>query len=419
MTCRGVPLAALTLKYAVCWWLALTFAALVLGLVLSIPGALLPGDASGDLAMALPFFGGLMVFPVVAVVMGWWLAERQRKALGAYGAQAMFAVGHERTLDADLPAEQLRRIAESALTEVLRGATLTQHPMGLSARVSDPSAAGALWPALHEDAVVATITANGEDRGSLRIPCTPRHAWLYATLLADRGRCARQVDAVVTAVQDRLRAQSAAMRELQAREASRARQTEAELAMLRAHVEPHFLFNTLAHIKAGIATDPAVSDRMLDALIGFLRSNSQAFQRIESRLDEELAMVGHYLAIIQLRVGDRLRYDLQCPADLGGCRIPSAGVLVLVENAVKHGIERTPAGGGIRVHCSRQGERLVIACENDGPPFVHAGGAAGGLGNLQERLRLMYGRDHALEVENLDAGGVRVTVSLPAREGEA
>jgi sensor histidine kinase YesM len=271
---------------------------------------------------------------------------------------------------------------------------------------------------------------------------------LFATLLVDGGRCARHVRALETAIQDRVRAQRQALDALQKQDTARARQSEAELSMLRAHIEPHFLFNTLAHIKAslpsaaaGAGPDEDVAERMLDALIDFLRSNSQALTRTENTLGEELAMVESYLTLIRLRLGDRLRYTIECPPSLHTQRLPSAAVLVLVENAVKHGIERSADGGAIAVRCTiedgasenggsendatengatengaTESSRLSIVCENDGPPFEIASGRVGGLSNLQERLRLMHGTAFAMEFENLASGRVRAALSWPCAE---
>ena len=411
----GVASVALALKLAVLWWLALTLGALVIGVILSIPGALLPGSLGGDLAMALPFFGGLFVFPAIAVVIGALFAHRQQAAVGGRGGAALFGIGSERTLHADLPDEQLLKLLESALGSTLRGVSLDRHPWGFVARIAPPAAATAWWPAMHEDRLVASVNANGANASVLTLRCAPRHEWLYGTLLVDRGRGERTLAALVGAIEDRLRAQGAMLEALRQRDAGRARQSEAELATLRAQVEPHFLFNTLAHIQASLRPSPAVAEGMLDALVAFLRSNSQAFSHPDSRLDDELRMVGHYLALIGLRLGDRLRYELHCPPRLAAQRVPSAAVLVLVENAVKHGIERRPEGVIIAVHCEQEDDRVTIRCENEGPPFQSTGEGSG-LANLQARLRLMHGALVGLDVESLANGRVAVGITLPATE---
>ncbi len=403
---RGLAVAALALNLALCWWLALSVAAVLIGGLLS--------PLTGGVAMALPFFGALFVFPVLAIGLGLLLARRQLAAVGGQGPAALFTVVAEHAVHADLPAEALLRLSEGALQAVLRGA-LQSHPDGYSATLRRAESAAAGWPALHEHQLSATVHGDATS-ATLSLRCAPRLEWLYRTLLVDRGRSARHVAAVAQAVQERLRIQLATQQARQQQEARRARQSEAELQALRAQIEPHFLFNTLAHIQACLQSEVAVAERMLGGLIAFLRSNHRAWASATLRLDQELEMVEHYLALIQLRLGTRLRYTLQAPALLGACRVPPAAVLVLVENAVKHGIERRAAGGAIHVECTRAGERLLIACENQGPPFAALGAGRGGLGNLQERLGLMYGSAASIEVENRDAERVCVRLSLPATE---
>jgi hypothetical protein len=414
----GVASFALALKLAVLWWLALTVGSLVVAVIFSIPGTLLPGNIGDDIAMALPFFGGLFIFPVIALVIGVLFAHRQQAAVGGRGAAALFGIGCERTLHVELPDEQLLKLLESAMTSTLRGVALDRHPWGFVARLTLPASATAWWPALHEDRLVASVSANGANASVLTLRCAPRHEWLYGTLLVDRGRGERNLANLVDAIEGRLRAQSAMLEAMRQRDAGRARQSEAELATLRAQVEPHFLFNTLAHIQASLRPSPAVAEAMLEALIAFLRSNSQAFSHADSRLDDELRMVGHYLALIGLRLGDRLQYELHCPPSLAAQRVPSAAVLVLVENAEKHGIERRPEGGIIAVHCEQEGDRVTIRCENEGPQFQNSGNGSG-LANLQSRLRLMHGAHAGLEIENLPNGRVSVALTLPAMESPA
>ena len=94
----GVASVALALKLAVLWWLALTVGSLVVAVIFSIPGTLLPGNIGDEIAMALPFFGGLFIFPVIALVIGGLFAHRQQAAVGGRGAAALFGIGCERTL---------------------------------------------------------------------------------------------------------------------------------------------------------------------------------------------------------------------------------------------------------------------------------------------------------------------------------
>lgn len=419
----------LALRIAVLWWLFLIVVSFVMGSMLAWLGRPIFDDGvASDLGLALPFFGALFFFPPAALLVGLYCAAVQRRALAAADRlPALLSIGSERSINLDLPADQALKIVHSGISATFVGAPLHAHANGVAACATDLAKSAALWPDLYRDNVVVAVSAEGNDRSVAKIVCTPRHLWLFATLFVDGGRCARHVRALETAIQDRVRAQRQALDAIRKQETSRARQSEAELSMLRAHIEPHFLFNTLAHIKASLPSadigtgantdsDPNhnVAERMLDALIDFLRSNSQAFTRSENTLGDELAMVEHYLALIRLRIGERLRYSVTCPPSLHAQRLPSAAVLVLVENAVKHGIERSAGGGAIDIRCALEEGRLSIVCDNDGPPFEIASGLAGGLGNLQERLRLLHGADFAMEFENLAPGRVRAALSWPS-----
>lgn len=420
---RGFGFYLLALRIAVLWWLFLIAVSFVMGGMLAWIGRpIFDHGFASDLGLALPFFGALFFFPPAAILVGLYFATVQRRALAAVDRlPALLSIGSERSINLDLPAEQALKIVHSGMSATFVGTPLHAHANGVAACATDLAKSAALWPDLYRDNVVVAVSAEGDDRSVAKIVCTPRHLWLFATLFVDGGRCARHVRALETAIQDRVRAQRQALEAMRKQEASRARQSEAELSMLRAHIEPHFLFNTLAHVKAslpsaGTGPDEDVAERMLDALIDFLRSNSQAFTRTENTLGDELAMVESYLTLIRLRLGDRLRYTVECPPSLHAQRLPSAAVLVLVENAVKHGIERSAGGGAVAVRCALEEGRLSIVCENDGPPFEIASGRVGGLSNLQERLRLIHGNAFAMEFENLAAGRVRAVLSWPCAE---
>jgi hypothetical protein len=416
---RSLSFLMLALRIAVPWWLLLVALSMTLGTV----GALIGGTNSfvGDLGMSpmmsgvgIAFLGGLIVFPPIAILFGVYSAFRQHKAIGTTsGTAGLLSIGCMKSINVELPADQTLKLAESTLASIFKISKAHSSGIGLAARICDVSKSAALFSNLYENNFVLTVSPEGEDRSILQINCAPVHLWLFGLFTVDSGRCVRHVRSFENAFQARMRAQGRVVDDLRKEEASRARLSEAQLSMLRAHVEPHFLFNTLAHVKAGLGPESEVADAMLDALIEFLRKNSQSFSRPVAVLSDEIQMVESYLRIIRLRLGEKLRYDIRCPPPLSGCAIPSACILVLVENAVKHGVERTAAGGSVSVDCSKDNDLLSIVVRNDGPEFDAAVIKEGGLSNLQDRLRLMYPSSYGLAIENLETGGVRVELTIP------
>jgi two-component sensor histidine kinase len=400
----------LTLRIGLSAWLLLVVVSAISGLTFD---AISRNNSLFGLGVA--FLLALIVFPPVALCWGLFSAYWQNRGLARVDETAdLLSVGSRKSISVELPVEQTLRIVQSALKSVFTASRLRSNDLGVAARISDLRKSLSLFSGLYEDSIALTALPEGEGRCVLRISVDPVHSWFYGLLAVDGGRCAQRMKIIEAAVQDRIRAQTAVIDERRRWEAFRARQSEAELAQLRAQIEPHFIFNTLAHVKAGLGPQSETARQILDALIDFLRSNTQSLNRAQSSLFEELGMVECYLKIVRLRLGERLAYEIHCPPSLSSRRVPSACILVLAENAVKHGIERTVTGGKIAIRCIEAGEDMSIEVQNNGPRFDVTGGCQGGLSNLQERLKLMYGASCALEIENPDAGGVRVIIRIPS-----
>lgn len=204
------------------------------------------------------------------------------------------------------------------------------------------------------------------------------------------------------------------------REALLAQQTEAQLSALTAQIEPHFLFNTLANVKRLYETAPARGRHMLQALIAYLRAALPGMRRQESTLAEELELVRHYLAILQMRMGERLSFAIDAPPALLGARLPTLVLPTLVENAIKHGLSPLPEGGHITVRAQADGAGLRVEVTDNGAGFgVASGGAGVGLANTRARLAARFGDAAALELEAAQPHGVIARVRLPAQALEA
>lgn len=410
------PFAILTLRIALSTWFLLVASSALCGIVVDVA-------SRGDMDVGVPgaFLAALIVFPPMALCWGLWCAWWQRRALVALGeGSGLLSVGCRRSIHLELGAEQALRLAESAVRAVFVVSRLQTSVLGLSARVFSVTRTNALWSWRFEDRLRMTVDAPDGERCVLRISLDPVHAWIYGLFAVDNGRCVQEMRSIESALQERVRAQYAIVDDFRRRESTRARTSEAQLAMLRAHVEPHFIYNTLAHVRASLGPQSETASAMLDALVEFLRRNTHALNGEETTIRDELAMVERYLRIIALRLEERLRYDFECPPALLDRRVPAACLLVLVENAVKHGIERCVDGGRIDVRCALYDDGdLRLSVTNDGPPFETIGGRRGGLSNLQERIKLIHGASQPLEIENRETGGTLVTITLPSRHGGA
>ncbi|MDB5783121.1 histidine kinase [Caballeronia mineralivorans] len=203
---------------------------------------------------------------------------------------------------------------------------------------------------------------------------------------------------------------------------------ESQLKLLESQLEPHMLFNTLANLRVLIAQDPPRAQAMLDRLIAFLRATLDASRSGSGSgshsLSAEFARIGDYLELMQTRMGARLNRRLDLPDELAGLPVPPLLLQPLVENAIKHGLEPTVAGGWIRVSAQREGGTLVLSVRDTGagigrggagPGGLPPGGSRFGIQQVRERLAALYGKTASLELiaASDDEGGTLAIVRLP------
>ena len=173
-------------------------------------------------------------------------------------------------------------------------------------------------------------------------------------------------------------------------ETSRQQVTEAQLKLLQSQLEPHMLFNTLANLRALIGTDPERAKQMLDHLNTFLRATLAASRVTAHSLQDEFDRLQDYLALMAIRMGPRLSYTLDLPADLATHAVPTLLLQPLVENAVKHGLEPKIKGGSIVVSARREGQKIVLDVIDSGVGLKE--GVGFGMAQVRERLQATYGR---------------------------
>ena len=218
-------------------------------------------------------------------------------------------------------------------------------------------------------------------------------AWLYLRAEAEHAAVAEQV----TIDAERMDRETA----------------EARLQMLEAQIEPHFLFNTLAHVKRLYKTDRDAGVHMMRNLKDYLSIALPQMREGAATLGREIDHVVAYLGIQQIRMGRRLAYGIDVPGDLRDARLPSLMVLTLVENAVKHGLSPLSQGGRIDVRATSTDGKLRIDVVDTGRGFAKSEGGGTGLANIRARLTSTYGPAARFALALNQPSGVIATIELP------
>jgi len=335
--------------------------------VSALRGGLTPAAA----ASAAPALRRLLDTPAVAMA--------DRKGLLAYEG----ADRHREAL-----AECLKGVVETGRTRQLAAADLK-----CTHADECPVHAGVAAPVAVDGSVVGAIAALGPSAS--------------ADLVRAAGEVARFVSTHL------------ALAEL---DASRTRTVQAQLNFLRAQISPHFVYNALTAIESFIRSDP---DRARDLLVGFAEFTRSTFREHSQyvTLAEELHLVECYLELERARFGDRLGVILRVAPETLSVRVPSLILQPLVENAIRHGLERCAGSSQLTIMASDGGHEAVVTVEDDGagadPQHLHdilAGRRTSdsvGLRNVDERLRATFGSDHGLTIETGVGAGTKVTMHLP------
>ncbi|WP_428718938.1 sensor histidine kinase [Undibacterium curvum] len=193
--------------------------------------------------------------------------------------------------------------------------------------------------------------------------------------------------------------------------------SEAQMQMMQAQVEPHFLFNTLASVEHLIETDPPRAAAMQRCLISYLRAVLPQMRENASttNLGREADMIKSYLDLLKMRMEERLNIDFVMPEGLRSASFPPMMLQSLVENAIKHGLECKAEGGTIQFRVEVAHSKLRVSVTDDGLGFgaMPSNGTGLGLQNIRERLKLLYKEKAQMIITPNQPSGVCVTIEIP------
>ena len=188
---------------------------------------------------------------------------------------------------------------------------------------------------------------------------------------------------------------------------------QAQLDNLAVQLNPHFLFNSLNSIKSLVIEDPKTARRAIDLLSDILRSSLYEKDATLISIKDELSLVKDYIELEKVRFEERLNMSLLMDDTLENYKVPPLSIQLLVENAIKHGIDKRIHGGSISISIQKRAEQLEIIVQNPGT-IIDKGSETGiGVKNLSKRLRLQYNGEASLTLKNENEDQVTATLLIP------
>ena len=189
---------------------------------------------------------------------------------------------------------------------------------------------------------------------------------------------------------------------------------ELELKTIKAHINPHFIFNSLNSIRALVDENPGRARDGITQLSNILRSSMQAEKLETVPFERELNIVKDYLALENMRFEDRLRVEYDIDDNTLGLLIPPMMLQTLVENAVKHGISKQISGGVVRVTADFKGNFLELIVQNTGHLNGYKNREGFGISSTNDRLNLLYGDKANFMIEQVSPSLVQARVLIPS-----
>ena len=192
---------------------------------------------------------------------------------------------------------------------------------------------------------------------------------------------------------------------------------DARVRLLHAQVEPHFLFNTLANVQALVESGSPRAAPVLKSLIAYLRAAMPKLSADATSLGTEADLGRAYLELMHMRMPDRLAWRIDIPAHLRRLAFPPMALLTLIENAIRHGIDPSEAGGAVDVRAWRDSAdgRLHVEVVDTGAGLAADASTGTGLANLRDRLRVFFDAEARLELHAVDPRGVRAEIVVNPR----
>lgn len=375
---------------------------------------------------------GVLIVAAGAVLLAWFV--RSRLVLASQDDVAAYRVLHVSSLataelrsgldaGADKAARHLRALLGTPAVALTDGTTTVawdgtgagQHAAQVAVHAQGTFRDGStvvLGPAalvcadpdcLVRHAVSAALTTEDHVVGALTAYTTARPS----------ARLVRAVEEVALFVSGQL--------ELAELDRSRAKLAEAEIRALRAQISPHFIYNALGAIASYVRTDPEHARELLLEFADFTRYSFRRHGEFTT-LAEELRSIERYLTLERARFGDRLEVTLRVSPEVLPVAVPFLCLQPLVENAIRHGLEGKKGRGHIVIVAEDAGNEASISIEDDGvgmdperalQTLLGQVGDHLGLGNVDERLRSVFGDEHGLVVETAPGAGMKVSLRVP------
>ncbi len=230
---------------------------------------------------------------------------------------------------------------------------------------------------------------------------------VFLALIADVHRRALQIDSAAHAAE-------------LARAQLEQSDSEQQLALLQAQIEPHFLFNVLGNVRRLYRTRPQDGADAIGSLMRYLRTALPQLRSRRASLGEEVASVRAYLDLFRLRMGSKLGFSITVDPALFDTEFPPMLLVTLVENAIKHGLE--PAGGGhIELRARRRRNQLEVTVLDDGVGFgaTASSGTGVGLVNVRRQLAARYPGRARMTLAAREPRGARASITIPLRGAAA
>ena len=258
--------------------------------------------------------------------------------------------------------------------------------------------------------IVQMITVGGDISVFLNSRSLVGGYWLVATnaiifgVLFALGALLRERDA---------QARAQALQFALERETLKRQATDAQMRLLTAQIEPHFLLNTLANVQELIEGGSPKAVPMFRSLIAYLRAAMPQLRHEDATLGDEEKLVQAYLELMLMRMPDRLTYELRIDPTLRPLRFPAMSILTLVENAIRHGIDPALAGGSIVIGAAApSASTLHVWVADTGVGMSDKAAPGLGLSNLESRLKAFFGPSARLELSEVAPHGLRVDLFL-------